>query len=67
MTLLWVLAAIGASIIALLAYLGVRDRRRLSSAEDTAAARVAGAAFHRHDAAHRSTQAGRHIENSDFP
>ena len=58
MTWLWVLLAIAAGgCLALVAYIGVRDRRRLSSGDDEAASRAATSTAERY-AAERHGQQG---------
>lgn len=61
MEILWVFGTFGALIGALLTYVGIRDRRRLSSADDSAAARAAIADAHRHIAAADAQMAARTI------
>jgi hypothetical protein len=63
MTLMWLLGTFGVLLLALFSYVGVRDRRRLSSADDGAASRVAAAEAHRHTAGREAQQAGSHIQD----
>ena len=64
MTWLWVLMATAAGLVLLLiAWIGVRDRRRLSSGDDRTASRDAAATAERYAAERHGAQGATSIEN----
>ncbi len=64
MTWLWMLMATGAGLVLLLiTWIGVRDRRRLTSRDDRAASRDATATAERYAAERHGTQGATSIEN----
>jgi hypothetical protein len=64
MTWLWVLLVIAVGVcVALVAYIGVRDRRRMSSRDDEAANREATSIAERHNAYRHGQQSGRNVRD----